>query len=257
VGSGIRIEKAESPGRGRRSVGAFQKKLLDGELPGVSCVYRVVGRGSPHAIEPCADDWKVFLVFAGRGVITAADRAFTLEEKAVFVPGTGARCIVEADGAPVELLEIRTDRLPADRHHEETLSGRAPWFQPYSRSTRYRESIKSAATINRTLLPVGIIPRLAMGSVEAKGPDRVEAHRHPELEQLFFGLPGNGCIVEIDGRDVAFPERALLRIPRGSLHGVRVDAGSTMHYVWLDFFRNEADMTYISRAHDPIAPGDP
>jgi hypothetical protein len=257
MGSEIRIEKAESPVRGRPSAGVFRKDLLCGELPGVSCVYRSVGRGSPHAMEPRADEWRVFLVFAGRGVITAADCAFPLEEKAVFVPATGARCIVEATGSPVELLEIRTDRLPADRHHEETFGGQAPWFQPYSRSPRYRESIKSAATVNRTLLPVGIIPRLAMGSVEAKGPDRVEAHRHPELEQLFFGLPGNGCVVEIDGRDAAFPERALLRIPGGSLHGVRVDAGSTMHYVWMDFFRNEADMAYISRAHNPIAPGGP
>jgi hypothetical protein len=72
------------------------------------------------------------------------------------------------------------------------------------------------------------------------------------LEQLFFGLPGNACMVTADDVEQTLGERVLLHIPLGSSHSVRVKEGRRMHYIWMDFFRNEEDLTYIQEQHKAI-----
>jgi hypothetical protein len=71
------------------------------------------------------------------------------------------------------------------------------------------------------------------------------------LEQLFMGLRPNHCFVHADGDECLFTEDMLLHVPLGSSHGVRVDEGHDLHYVWIDLFRSAADMAYISEAHRP------
>ena len=88
-----------------------------------------------------------------------------------------------------------------------------------------------------------------MGSVETEGPDIVDRHEHPMLEQLFFGLKGNECLVAADDLSLEFTEDMLLHIPLGSSHGVEVSKEKKLHYLWLDFFMNQDDMSYISEAH--------
>jgi len=127
-----------------------------------------------------------------------------------------------------------------------------PFFVRYSQCEGYTEAIKSPRTISRTIVPPKTIPRFCMGSVEASGPDVVAPHSHPMLEQLFFGLPGNACEVTADGAVAPLGDRALLHIPLGSWHGVRVIAGSRIHYIWMDFFRSEEDLAYIQDQHKPI-----
>ena len=75
-----------------------------------------------------------------------------------------------------------------------------------------------------------------MGTVETKGPDKVAAHEHPMLEQLFLGLSKNNCIVYADDGKVDFPEYSVLHIPLGSRHSVSVEKDEVMYYVWMDFF---------------------
>ena len=52
---------------------------------------------------------------------------------------------------------------------------------------------------------------------------------------------------------VPFGERALLHVPLGSRHGVKVHAGARLHYVWMDFFTSDTDVTYIQQQHTPTA----
>jgi len=75
-----------------------------------------------------------------------------------------------------------------------------------------------------------------MGTVQTIGPDKVAAHKHPMLEQLFLGLSKNNCIVYADDDKVNFPEHSILHIPLGSSHSVSVEKDDIMYYVWMDFF---------------------
>jgi len=93
------------------------------------------------------------------------------------------------------------------------------------------------------------VPRLCIGSVETSGPDEVATHTHPMLDQLFFGLPGNDCMVMADNAESRFLENDLLHIPLGSMHGVSVEAGKHLHYIWIDLFHSEEEMGYMKDTH--------
>jgi hypothetical protein len=90
-----------------------------------------------------------------------------------------------------------------------------------------------------------------MGSVKTTGPDMVQPHKHPMLEQLFYGLSENCCYVQADAHEQFFGGNTLLHIPLGSLHSVRVEEENILHYVWIDFFKEQKDMSYITNSHIP------
>jgi hypothetical protein len=84
---------------------------------------------------------------------------------------------------------------------------------------------------------------------ETTGPDQVAKHTHPMLEQLFLGLPGNDVSVMADSYETMFGENELLHIPLGSNHGVKVENGKTLHYIWVDLFAHASEMDYMKDNH--------
>jgi quercetin dioxygenase-like cupin family protein len=127
----------------------------------------------------------------------------------------------------------------------------APLVKKFRECTPYREAIKSAKTVSRTLLPENYVPRMAMGTVETTGPDEVGAHRHPMLEQLFLGLRGNDITVTADDERANLKEFAILHIPLGSNHGAKVEAGKKLHYIWMDFFMAKEGQEWL-KMHKPV-----
>jgi len=223
--------------------------LLPGAIEGVETNYYILGAGSRHATQARPGKGQVLLFVAGAGEVRAGQRSYGFSEMAALRAPGSSPLVIESAAAPVEYLEILVDL----RNQEAArLQGADPFFVRYSECEAYAEAIKSARTVSRTIVPPETVPRFCMGSVEAVGPDEVGAHSHPMLEQLFFGLPGNLCAVSADGAAVTLEERALLHVPLGSRHGARVEEGQRLHYVWMDFFRSEEDMTYIQEQHKPI-----
>jgi hypothetical protein len=113
----------------------------------------------------------------------------------------------------------------------------------------YTEEIKSSKTINRMLLPVGLIPRLCVGSVETNGPDSVGEHEHPMLDQLFLGWENCKCTCSADGESILLTENLMLHIPLGSRHSVSVADGDILSYIWFDFFFTLKGQDYIEEQH--------
>lgn len=95
------------------------------------------------------------------------------------------------------------------------------------------------------------MPRLALGTVRAPGPDKVGAHEHPMLDQLFLGFANNNIVVHADGSSAPLGEFELLHIPLGSSHGVTVDENNMMYYLWMDFFVDREGQEWL-KTHKPI-----
>ena len=223
--------------------------LLPGTIEGVETKYYLLEKSTSFSPARYPNRGHVFLFIRGTGESQNGGDIFSFGEiAALCAPGTGP-ITIKATSEPIEFLEILID-LP--EHEAAPLRAQVPSFVLYSQCEPYSEAIKSPKTINRTIVPANTIPRFCMGSVETAGPDTVGAHSHPMLEQLFFGLPGNACLVTADGSEAVFGEGMLLHIPLGSWHGVRVEAGNRLHYVWMDFFKSEEDVTYIREQHKPI-----
>lgn len=224
-------------------------RLLPGAIAGVETNYYVLGVGARHAPTRHPARARVFLFTCGAGGVRTADAVFPFTEVAGFAAPGNAPVVITATFAPLEYLEILIDLQEREVAH---LLPQGPYFVLYSRCEAYTEAIKSARTISRTIVPPKTIPRFCMGSVEALGPDAVASHAHPMLEQLFFGLPGNACVVTADDAEAVLGDRALLHIPLGAWHGARVGEGSRLHYIWMDFFTQEEDLAYLQAHHTPI-----
>ena len=126
------------------------------------------------------------------------------------------------------------------------------FFTRFSDCESYTEKIKSPNTVSRTVLPQDIIPRVALGTVETIGPDKVGAHEHAMLDQLFLGLTDNDVIVHADGSLTEFKEYSLLHIPIGSSHGVTVDENKKLYYMWMDFFISKEGQEWL-KTHKPVS----
>lgn len=175
-----------------------------------------------------------------------------VDEVAVFTQDQKKEVVIHADNEDVQVLELIMSMNEEDKKELDRTKSLANKFYRYSESNPYSEGIKSAKTVSRTLLPEKIVPRLSIGSVFAEGEDSVAAHKHPMLEQCFLGLEENNSKIIIEEEKYLFPPLSLVYIPLGKMHGVSVDKGDTMHYLWIDMFHTLEGMSYLEEQHIPI-----
>jgi len=239
------------------------EELMAGEIPGVA-VHRVSLCGPAKHVEISDPDHDVILlILEGKGTLETNGQKFDLgDDTIVHVPLGWTRTLRVADGEALHLVRIWKELTAEDKAE---LSGAAyqannaaPYVKKFRETQRYGEAIKSAKTVSRTLLAENHVPRVAIGTVETTGPDRVGAHRHPMLEQFFLGLKSHDVTVIADGRRAPHVEYSLLHIPLGSMHGVEVLEGKKLYYMWMDFFTSKAGQEWLKthkpETEKPIAP---
>ena len=217
--------------------------ILKNEIKGIHVDHIAVT--SKKAIEDTFNnDYKtIFLFVKGKGNVIAADSTYEIVPETILLPQAIKNMTINAaKNDTLHYLRITSllteqDRLDlADFPDENT---KQVYYAKFTDCKSYTEPIKSPNTVSRTILPNKYIPRIAMGTVQTKGPDRVGFHEHPMLEQLFLGLTDNNTIVYADEAQIDFPEYSVLHIPLGSSHSVSVEENEVMYYVWMDFFRDK------------------
>jgi hypothetical protein len=239
-----------------------EEEVLAGEIAGLEVLHVAIPAGRSFRISSAKGKGRVVIVLSGTGSLESGPWRQDLREVALAVPRRSQWLQLSAQTS-VHIIELLVTFSEADEDEKDfrRFSAAYPFFLPYSQCTTYSEKIKSPKTVNRTLLPENTFPRLCIGSVETTGPDRVGEHRHPMLEQLFLGLAENHCVVKADEEETPFAPYELIHIPLGSNHGVRVDEGNKLHYIWIDLFRTREDVSWIAQQHvanpppAPAAPG--
>lgn len=245
----IPVQALPAPDFNRLVNGCFEQVILPNEIQGARTFFKALPARQSSEINPAEHSLYILFFLEAQGTLKSQDRTFALEDLSLCIPAPSAPFVIEAGERSLSLLEIRWALMPDDGPALEKASAGLPYFITYRECKTYQEAIKSPKTINRTLVPENLVPRFCMGSVETEGPDLVAAHSHPMLEQHFFGLKGNDCIVRADDAEVPFPENTLLHIPLGSEHSVHVLEGHKLHYLWLDYFRDQKGMEWITQMH--------
>ena len=222
---------------------SVSQAVLENEINGVHVEHMVIATDSAITASTPEGHKSIYLFVQGEGQITAENTSYEVVPETIFIPNTvdsiairsaldnELHCVkVSCELSAQDLLDIRN--LPAD-NTQKNYHAKFEDCQPYT------EAIKSPNTVSRTILSNQYIPRVAMGTVQTKGPDKVAAHEHPMLEQLFLGLAENQCVVYADEHQVDFPQHSILHIPLGSRHSVAVGENQTLYYVWMDFFMDK------------------
>ncbi len=229
----------------------FRQNLLLNEIKGVETNFYIIKKQQTYTFTPLNRRARVLIILSNSGVVYSKNYSYKLKEMAILASLDNSTVTIESTSNHVELVEVLMDLTPDDLEKINYANQGEFYFKHYSDGVTYREKVKSLKSINRTLLPVNVIPRMVLGSIQTEGPDQVKAHSHPMLEQLFWGLPGNHSLVKADEQEKYFGEKTLLHIPHGSEHSIKVETGKHMHYLWLDFFRDLESVSYINDTHLP------
>lgn len=231
-----------------------EQAILPNSIPGASTTAVSLVGPAEWKRSPENDENFVLLFLDGRGTYRAKGKSFAIDGETIARAPVGWDLEVSVpDGSIVNFLAIRKELSAVDLEDLARFpeNNAAPWVKKFSECEAYREAIKSPKTISRTLLPANFIPRVALGTVETTGPDRVGEHKHPMLEQLFLGLRGNDIKVQADGMEAPLGEFHLMVIPHASMHGATVAEGRKLHYVWMDFFSDKEGQAWLEM-HQPI-----
>jgi hypothetical protein len=219
-------------------------------VPGIGTTSISLAPGIAYHEPGSQSEDRVYLLLSGGGEIIAGGAEYRVERETIAHFPLGWDVEIKARGpGGMGILLVRQTLTEADR--EELLTyhavSRAAYLKAFAECAPYGEAIKSARTVSRTLLASDIVPRMAIGTVEATGPDRVAPHRHPMLEQYFLGLEHNAITVIADDARTPMGAYELLHIPLGSNHGAEVAEGCRLRYVWIDFFHDRAGQEWLKQ----------
>ncbi|WP_372751237.1 cupin domain-containing protein [Labilibaculum sp.] len=221
----------------------YSKLILENEISGVD-VELIALTGEDAIIDRTEKGCKtVYLFYKGKGTVVAEDKNYDIVPETILLPNhlneISVKTAAEDTLCYLKISSQLTAQDLLDLKEFPTENTQNVYYKKFTDCESYTEAIKSPNTVSRTILPNKYIPRVAMGTVQTKGPDRVAPHEHPMLEQLFLGLSDNHTMVYADEAKVNFPEYSLLHIPVGSSHSVSVEKEEVMYYVWMDFFMDK------------------
>ncbi len=218
----------------------YSKSILDNEIKGIHVAHIAI-TGENAILDSSKEGYKtIYLFVEGKGNVMAANKSYEIVPETILLPNVVKEIAIKtAKNDTLHYLKISsklTDQDLLDLKEFPAKNTQNVYYAKFTDCKSYTEPIKSPNTISRTILPNKYIPRIAMGTVQTKGPDKVGFHEHPMLEQLFLGLSKNNSVVYADDAKVGFPEYSVLHIPLGSSHSVSVEKDEVMYYVWMDFF---------------------
>ena len=231
------------------------KSILKNEIPGIKVDHVTLTGKFLNEIQ-MDDGFKyIYLFIKGNGTVIANKESYSIIPETIFLPNSIQNISINvAQNDTIHFLKISSELTAQDKLDLAAFPAENTqnvYYTKFEDTEAYTEPIKSPNTVSRTILPNKIIPRIAMGTVKAPGPDHVGAHEHGMLEQLFLGLSGNDIIVYADKAKVNLPEYSVLHIPLGSSHSVDVGEGDEMYYVWMDFFRDKKGEEWL-KTHNAV-----
>jgi len=227
-------------------------KVLENEIEEVYMEFVFIKGYYNNFTQPNKNLYDVLITMGGKAELIVENKTYKLERSFIAkIPYNIGYNIEVARGNTFSFLLIRKEIDKKDIEEIKNMLDKhsSPYVRAFSDCTPYTEDIKSSKTLNRMILPEGLVPRFCVGTVETTGPDEVAAHEHPMLEQLFLGLPNCNCTVFANNDFITLTENMIIHIPLGSLHSVKVDDGSVLSYVWLDFFKTLEGQEYMSDQH--------
>jgi quercetin dioxygenase-like cupin family protein len=234
----------------------FVEELLAGEIAETKIEHIAYAGPTVQELELSDSNVDMFVVIKGNGELMVDTMVFDLVPESIAIPMKSRKVSFDVpDGEVLHFVHFSKKLSEQDFEELEAFQTENYYdvfFTKFSDCEAYTEKIKSPNTVSRTVLPGDIIPRVALGTVEAPGPDEVGAHKHAMLDQLFLGLTDNDIMVHADGDSIEFKEYDLLHIPIGSSHWVRAGENKTIYYLWMDFFLTKEGQIWL-KTHKPIS----
>ena len=228
--------------------------LLEGAVPDLKVTHIALKGPYRQKLIVSSDTVSMYIFIKGSGKLITDTLSFDITPESIAIPFIPSTSIGLEKGEELHMVKFSKKLSQQDKQEMKGFDAENKYwvyFTKFSDCEPYTEKIKSPNTVSRTVVPAGIVPRVSLGTVEAPGPDKVGAHEHPMLEQLFLGLANNDITVHADELSTSFKAYSLLHIPLGSSHWVEVNSEKKMYYLWMDFFGNKEGQEWL-KTHKPM-----
>lgn len=227
----------------------FVEELMPSEVIDTKITHKAFRGPETYTLAMPEDSVNMYVFVKGNATLVAGEKSFNVVPESIAIPIDYSEVdLIIGEGEVVHFVQFSKLITSDDK---EQIKGFPLenlydiYFAAFIDCDAYVEPIKSPNTVSRTVLHGDIVPRIALGTVQAPGPDVVGEHVHPMLDQLFLGLEGNNITVHADGASAVLPEFALLHIPLGSNHSVTVGEECTLYYLWMDFFMEKEGQEWL------------
>ena len=205
-------------------------------------VYKCVLK-SHHTWKPelysYGDKTQFFAFLTASGYVTTEDQAWNITDYAAFIPDYDKNDItIHAGLTDLEFYRYVGEMDP--RYDVEKMNDymtRLPYFCLFKDGVEYTEGHTTG--VGSTVRTLSVIHhrqmgRYSLGWVVGKGPTHVGEHRHPDLDQWYFILPGGvmtyragGDSVHVEGGDVTYTK---MNTP----HSSYALEGESYNYFWVE-----------------------
>jgi len=235
---------------------SYREELMVNEIADLKVEHIAFTGPNQQTVQLEEENVSIFLFLKGNGTLHTGSLTQSLSPESIAIPSNEFEQVQFEISEGEELHFLKFTKKLSTKDFEDIKNFPEEnryqlFFTQFEECEPYTEKIKSPNTISRTVLPANIVPRVSLGTVEATGPDKVGAHKHPMLEQFFLGLSNNDITVYADDVFTEMKQYSLLHIPLGSTHWVNVEANKKMNYMWMDFFSTKDGEEWL-KTHKPI-----
>jgi len=216
--------------------GFYQAELLPDSMEGVETYKCRLKKGFSCQLKSYEKKAVSLFFISGTGSITEGEASFDVKERAVFCPEiNGADYRIQAEG-DMEFLLLVQEMSEEDFKHFEMYHIVLPWFNTAKHWHLYTEGFRNEALKSYACLHQYYVSRMSLGEVVGPGNAKLEPHKHPELFQWFYGLPGTDPFLFQAGDETTDVEEGdWICIPNETYHIVSPKKDNDfVDYVWFE-----------------------
>lgn len=231
------VKRAETEARMQETQpGFYQAEMLADSMSGVETYKCRLKAGADCRLESYEKKCVSLFFISGTGNIKEGDAFFEVTERAVFCPEiNGADYEIKAE-SDMEFLLLVQEMSEDDFKHYEMYHIVLPWFNTAGNWHLYTEGFRNEALKSFACLHQYYVSRMSLGEVVGPGSAKLEPHKHPELYQWFYGLPGTDpFLFRAEEESVDVEEGDWICIPNETYHIVSPKKDNDyVDYVWFE-----------------------
>ena len=211
-------------------------EMLPGSMEGVTASKCEIKAGCTIRPKLYENKAAALFIFKGTGSIRAGEKTFEIKERCLFCPNFANEAYEITADTDMEYLELLQEMTEEDWKHFEMYHIVLPWFNTFSNWHLYTEGFRGDELKSYAILHQYYVSRMSLGEVVGPGEAKLEPHKHPELYQWFYGLPGTDpFIFKAQDDEIEVKEGDWICIPNEVYHIVSPKkSGDYIDYVWFE-----------------------
>ena len=190
--------------------------------------------GETVELEVFGDITQLIYITSGECYITTRDKAFMVTEPSLFIPNMDLEKNVLHAVTDVEYLQLTCVMLPMDVEWWGKWHISLPRFCPLSQCIQYTEGFRPDGIKAYSILDTHWITRMTMGAIIGKGPNKADPHRHHDLYQWYYGMPGTKFLYKAGDEEIELSEGDFAFIPVDIDHAIEIKENENVNYVWFE-----------------------